>query len=131
MARGIGFTQRFFNLIGPIIDILQKGKILIVDELDSSLHPLLVRQIVEMFHNPELNTHGAQLLFSTHDTSLLAPDILRRDQIWFTEKAADHATTLTPLTEFSPRKGEALERGYLHGRYGAIPVLEAPSSGSS
>jgi AAA15 family ATPase/GTPase len=121
-------TQRFFNLIGPIIDILQKGKILIVDELDSSLHPLLVRQIVEMFHNPELNTHGAQLLFSTHDTCLLAPDILRRDQIWFTEKAADHATRLTPLTEFSPRKGEALERGYLMGRYGAVPMLDSFSN---
>jgi uncharacterized protein len=122
-------TQRFFNLLGPIIDILQKGKTLLVDELDSSLHPLLVRRIVEMFHNPELNTQGAQLLFTTHDTSLLdAPNLLRRDQVWFTEKGADHATTLMPLTEFSPRKGEALERGYLMGRYGAVPMLDSFSS---
>ena len=122
-------TQRFFNLIGPIIDILQNGKTLIVDELDSSLHPLLVRRIIEMFHNPDLNTQGAQLLFTTHDTSLLdASGLLRRDQVWFTEKAADHATTLTSLTEFSPRKGEALERGYLMGRYGAVPMLDSFSS---
>jgi hypothetical protein len=122
-------TQRFFNLIGPIIDILQNGKTLIVDELDSSLHPLLVRRIIEMFHNPELNTQGAQLLFTTHDTSLLdVTNLLRRDQIWLTEKSTNHATVLAPLTEFSPRKGEALERGYLMGRYGAVPMLDSFSN---
>lgn len=122
-------TQKFFNLIGPIIDILETGKILVVDELDGSLHPLLVRRIIEMFHNPELNTKGAQLLFTTHDTSLLdAPSLLRRDQIWFTEKSTDHATALLPLSEYSPRKGEALERGYLMGRYGAVPMLDSFSS---
>jgi AAA15 family ATPase/GTPase len=122
-------TQRFFNLIGPIIDNLQNGKTLIVDELDSSLHPLLVRRIIEMFHNPELNTQGAQLLFTTHDTSLLdVTNLLRRDQIWLTEKSTNHATVLAPLTEFSPRKGEALERGYLMGRYGAVPMLDSFSN---
>jgi uncharacterized protein len=122
-------TQRFFNLIGPIIDVLQNGKTLIVDELDSSLHPLLVRRIIEMFHNPELNTQGAQLLFTTHDTSLLdVSNLLRRDQIWLTEKSTNHATVLAPLTEFSPRKGEALERGYLMGRYGAVPMLDSFSN---
>lgn len=122
-------TQKLFNLYGPIIDILQFGKTLVVDELDGSLHPLMVRRIIEMFHNPELNTQGAQLLFTTHDTSLLdAPNLLRRDQVWLTEKGADHATTLIPLTEFSPRKGEALERGYLMGRYGAVPMLDSFAS---
>lgn len=122
-------TQKLFNLSGPIFDILQHGKTIVVDELDGSLHPLLVRRIIEMFHNPELNTKGAQLLFTSHDTSLLdAPNLLRRDQIWFTEKGRDHATTLMPLTEFSPRKGEALERGYLMGRYGAVPMLDSFSN---
>lgn len=122
-------TQKLFNLTGPIFDILQHGKTLVVDELDGSLHPLLVRRIVEMFHDNELNMQGAQLLFTTHDTSLLdAPNLLRRDQVWLTEKSADHATVLTPLTEFSPRKGEALERGYLMGRYGAVPMLGSFSS---
>jgi AAA15 family ATPase/GTPase len=119
-------TQRFFNLVGPIIDILQNGKLLIVDELDSSLHPLLVRRIVALFQTPELNTKGAQLVFTTHVTSLLdAPGVLRRDQVWLTEKHSDQATRLTPLTEFSPRKGEALERGYLSGRYGGVPMLSS------
>jgi len=117
-------TQRFFAFAGPLIDILASGKLLVVDELDSSLHTLLVRRIVDMFHTPELNTQGAQVVFTTHDTSLLdAYGALRRDQVWFTEKQADQATRLYPLTDFSPRKGEALERGYLGGRYGALPLL--------
>lgn len=117
-------TQRFFAFAGPLIDILASGKLLVVDELDSSLHTLLVRRIVDMFHTPALNEKGAQLVFTTHDTSLLdAYGALRRDQIWFTEKQATQATRLYPLTDFSPRKGEALERGYLSGRYGALPLL--------
>lgn len=116
-------TRILLSLSGPLINILQKGLTLIVDELDSSLHPLLVRRLVEFFHSPELNRNGAQLLFSTHDTSLLDPYLFRRDQIWFVEKDREQASRLYPLSDFSPRKYEALERGYLIGRYGALPFL--------
>lgn len=116
-------TQRLLFLTGPILDILDKGLVLVVDELDNSLHPLLVRRLVELFHTPSLNTKGAQLIFSTHDTSLLDPDLFRRDQIWFVEKDRDQASKLYPLSDFSPRKNEALERGYLIGRYGALPFF--------
>lgn len=116
-------TQKLFNLAGPLFDIFERGQVLIVDELDRSLHALLVRQLIAMFHDPEVNKNNAQLIFTTHDTSLLDGAHLRRDQVWFAEKNEDQASTLYPLTDFSPRKNEALERGYLGGRYGAVPVL--------
>lgn len=116
-------TQRLYGLIAPVLDCLRDGRVLVVDELDSSLHTLLVRRLITMFQTPELNPSGAQLIFSTHDTSLLDHTLFRRDQIWFTEKDADQATRLYPLTDFSPRKQEAWERGYLAGRYGAVPFF--------
>ncbi|ODT24699.1 ATP-binding protein [Hyphomicrobium sp. CS1BSMeth3] len=116
-------TQKLFSLAGPILDILKHGKVLVIDELDRSLHPLLVRQIVNTFHDPEQNKRGAQLVFTTHDTSLLDGHLLRRDQIWLAEKQQDQSSALVPLTEFAPRKGEALEKGYLSGRYGGVPIL--------
>ncbi len=120
-------TQRLYALAAPVLDVLKHGRLLIVDELDSSLHPLLVRRLVRMFHQPELNPLGAQLLFTTHDTSLLDRALFRRDQIWFTEKDRDQATRLYPLTDFSPRETEAWERGYLIGRYGAVPFFNDPT----
>lgn len=116
-------TQRLYALAAPVLDVLKHGRLLIVDELDSSLHPLLIRRLVRMFHQPELNPHGAQLFFATHDSSLLDRTLFRRDQIWFTEKDRDQATRLYPLTDFSPRENEAWERGYLTGRYGAVPFF--------
>jgi uncharacterized protein len=116
-------TQRLYGLIAPVLDCLRNGRVLVVDELDSSLHTLLVRRLITLFQTPELNPNGAQLIFSTHDTSLLDHTLFRRDQIWFTEKDADQATRLYPLTDFSPRKQEAWERGYLAGRYGAVPFF--------
>lgn len=117
-------TRNLLSLAGPLLDMLNKGRTLVIDELDASLHPLLVRQIVRLFHTPEINTNGAQLVFTTHDTSLLdAPDLLRRDQVWIVEKDRDQASSLVSLAEFSPRKTEALERGYLMGRYGGIPFI--------
>jgi len=117
-------TRNLLFLAGPVLDILSKGLTLVIDELDTSLHSLLVRELVRLFHRPEINTGGAQLIFTTHDTSLLdAPDLLRRDQVWFVEKDHDQTTTLVSLSEFSPRKNEALERGYLMGRYGGVPFL--------
>ena len=117
-------TRNLMFLAGPVLDILGKGLTLVIDELDTSLHTLLVRELVRLFHCPEINTGGAQLIFTTHDTSLLdAPDLFRRDQVWFVEKDQDQASTLVSLSEFSPRKNEALERGYLMGRYGGVPFL--------
>jgi hypothetical protein len=116
-------TQKMFALAGPILDIIERGHVLVVDELDRSLHPLLVRQIVKTFQDPEVNTRGAQLIFSTHDTSLLDPALLRRDQIWFAEKDEFQSAVLIPFTDFAARKHEAFERGYLNGRYGGVPIL--------
>jgi AAA15 family ATPase/GTPase len=117
-------TRNLLCLAGPVLDILQKGLTLVIDELDTSLHTLLVRELVRLFHRPEVNTGGAQIIFTTHDTSLLdAPGLFRRDQVWFVEKDTEQASTLVALGEFSPRKNEALEHGYLTGRYGGVPFL--------
>ena len=117
-------TRNLLFLAGPVMDILRKGQTLVIDELDTSLHTLLVRELVRLFHRPEINTGAAQLIFTTHDTSLLdAPDLFRRDQIWLVEKETDQTSSLVSLSEFSPRKNEVLERGYLMGRYGAVPFL--------
>jgi len=123
-------TQRLYAFAAPVLDVLKNGKVLAVDELDSSLHTLLVRRLVGMFHDKRLNTSGAQLVFTTHDTSLLEYAMFRRDQVWFTEKDRDQATRLFPLSDFSPRKNEALERGYLAGRYGALPFFSDPVPGT-
>jgi uncharacterized protein len=117
-------TRNLLFLAGPVLDILSKGLTLVIDELDTSLHTLLVRELVRMFQSPRVNVGGAQLIFTTHDTSLLdAPDLFRRDQVWFVEKDFNQASTLVSLSEFSPRKNEVLERGYLMGRYGGVPFL--------
>ncbi len=117
-------TQQLFELAPRLIDVLDEGSVLIIDELDSSLHPVLTHKLVEMFHDPQINRRGAQLLFNTHDISLLDRTLFRRDQIWFVEKDRMGASQLYSLLEFSPRKEEALARGYLQGRYGAIPFIE-------
>ena len=123
-------TRNLLFLTGPILDILGKGQTLVVDELDTSLHTLLVQALVRLFHRPEVNTGGAQLIFTTHDTSLLdAYGLFRRDQVWFVEKRPDQSSSLYPLLDFSPRKNEALERGYLQGRYGALPLLRNQALG--
>ncbi len=118
-----GGTQRFFALAGPWIQFLREGRVLFIDELESSLHPMLVRYLVALFMDPEINTRNAQLIFTTHNPLLLDLKLLRRDQIWFTEKSEEGATTLYPLTEYSPRKDESILRGYLAGRYGGVPFI--------
>ncbi|MEC9405724.1 MAG: ATP-binding protein [Pseudomonadota bacterium] len=121
-----GGTQKAFALAGPWLDVLANGYVLVIDELDTSLHPALLRHLLEMFHDPRINTKGAQLVFSTHDVTSLDFDLLRRDQIWFVEKDRELRSHLYPLSDFSPRKGENLERGYLQGRYGALPFIGGP-----
>lgn len=117
-------TQAMFNFAPVLYDILKNGRVLIVDEIDKSLHPLIVRYIVSLFADSSSNKHGAQLICNTHDTNLLDLDLLRRDEIWFTERDPQTgSTSLYPLTDYSPRKGENIENGYLVGRYGAIPFI--------
>jgi AAA15 family ATPase/GTPase len=120
-------TQTLFRIASPILQTIQDGCVLVVDELDASLHPSLAQEIVRQFNDPTTNPHNGQLIFTTHDTNLLGTTLgepaLRRDQVWLTEKDADGATVLYPLTDYKPRKAENLERGYLQGRYGAIPFL--------
>ena len=117
-------TQRFFSRIGLWIKALESGSVLVVDEIEASMHPLLTRHLIEMMQDPINNPNHAQLIFTTHDASLLDLKLLRRDQIWFAEKdEKTMQTTVYALTEFSPRKGENIVRGYLQGRYGAVPFI--------
>ncbi len=117
-------TQKIFALAGPWLDTLEHGYVLVIDELHDNLHPLIVRFLVKLFHDPETNPRNAQLIFTTHDTSILDQEVFRRDQIWFCEKDESRSTLLVPLTDFRPRKKvENLERGYLSGRYGALPYV--------
>lgn len=120
-------TKTLFQLALPVLRAIEGGSLLVVDELEASMHPNLAEHIVRQFNDPEINPRGAQLIFSTHDTNLLGTltgePTLRRDQVWLTEKNEQGATVLYPLTDFTPRKDENVERGYVQGRYGAIPYL--------
>ena len=118
-------TQTWFALIGPTLSALRSGRILLFDEIDASLHPRLSARLLELFQDPETNPDGAQLIFTTHDTSLL--NHLNRDEVWLTEKNESGATTLTALAEYGGdkvRKSLNLERAYLQGRFGAVPELD-------
>ena len=116
-------TIAFLSLLGPVVDALKKGVPLLIDELDASLHPLLAIELIRLFNTPSSNPNGAQLIFNTHDTNLLGSGVLRRDQIWFTEKGSDASSHLFALSDFKPRRQENLQNGYLQGRYGAIPFI--------
>lgn len=114
-------TRKLFALASPWLDVLENGLVLFVDELNTSLHPHIVRFLLNLIHSSEMNPHNAQLIFNTHDTSVLDQTLMRRDQVWFVEKDEANATRLYPLSDYKPRKGEALQKGYLYGRYGALP----------
>lgn len=116
-------TRRFFSLSGPWLDILDNGYTVFVDEIETSLHPVLVRELLKILFCGRNNPKGAQVIFTTHNPVLLDNTLIRRDQVWFTEKTPEGATHLYPLTDYKPRKDEALAKGYLAGRYGAIPFL--------
>lgn len=118
-------TNSYFKLIGLVKKILDEGGLLVADEMDAHLHPLLTKHIVSLFNSAEYNSNGAQLIFTSHNTNLLDLDLLRRDQIWFTEKDEDFAATdLFSLYDFSVRKDTRVEKSYLLGRYGAIPFIK-------
>ncbi len=118
-------TQTWFRLIGPAFAALRFGRILLLDEIDASLHPRLSARLIEIFQDPQTNTRGAQLVFTSHDTSLL--NSLNRDEVWLTEKAPNATTRLVALAEFGGervRRSLNLERAYLQGRFGAIPEVD-------
>ena len=118
-------TKILFALAPILKRAFEKTKIIIVDELEKSLHPTLVKYIVKLFNNEKLNTNNSQLIFTTHAISLLSLDLFRRDQIWFTEKnALTGNSDLYPLDSFSVRKEENIEKGYINGRYGATPFIK-------
>jgi len=124
-------TQKFFALSAPILDTLESGGVLLIDELDASLHPMLTECFIKLFNNKELNKHNAQLIFVTHDIHLLSvPELFERDQIWFTEKNKYGSTNLYSLLEFRKnnkgkdvRAADNLEKHYLQGRFGAVPYI--------
>jgi AAA15 family ATPase/GTPase len=114
-------TRRLLVLLGRVFAALDEGSPLVIDELDASLHTQACEAVLALFSSPRTNPKGAQLIATTHDTNLLSSPLLRRDQIWFTEKDPEGATHLYPLTDIRSRKGDNIERGYLQGRYGAVP----------
>lgn len=116
-------TKKLFSYAGPLLNVLKEGSVIVIDEIEAGLHPKMVKFLVNLMFDNDLNTKNAQMICSTHQTSLLDTDFLRRDQIWFMEKNHSNASVLYPLTDFSPRKSENIEKGYLQGRFGAIPFL--------
>ncbi len=121
-------TNKIFDLLGPFFDALLCGNVLVVDELDAKLHPLLTRALVSLFNSSETNPNNAQLIFATHDTNLLNYGGFRRDQIYFVEKDLHHATRLYSLLEYKEngstvRKDRSFDKDYIQGRYGAIPYI--------
>ncbi|HXH99150.1 MAG TPA: ATP-binding protein [Sphingobacteriaceae bacterium] len=122
-------TNKIIDLSGPIFDTLALGKLLVIDELDAKLHPLITTHIVNLFNDPKKNFNNAQLLFATHDTNLLSSELFRRDQIWFTEKDRLEQTDLYSLYNFNLPDGTKVrndgnfEKNYIRGRYGAIPFI--------
>ncbi|MCX4845033.1 ATP/GTP-binding protein [Streptomyces sp. NBC_00893] len=122
-------THAWFAFLGPMLTVLDKGAVLLVDELDSSLHPTLAAEVVRIFQDPKANPRDAQLIFTTHDATLLGSEVLdrplARDQVWIAAKDRSGATEIYPLTAAHPKDGENLERGYLRGRYGGVPRVSA------
>jgi uncharacterized protein len=121
-------TLRLLELAAKAIPILDSGGLFLVDEIDTSLHPLLTASLVRLFRSPSVNRRRAQLVFTTHDATLLGSldgeDVLQRDEVWFTEKRDDGSSELYPMSEFKPRRqGENRQRRYLNGSYGAIPEI--------
>lgn len=119
-------TKKYFYILGPVLDALETGGILVVDELDSKLHPNLVCKIVSLFNSKEFNKKNAQLIFNTHDTNLLSSGLFRRDQIWFSDKNKFGEAKLYSLADFKSdavRKTESFEENYIRGKYGAVPFL--------
>ncbi len=124
-----GGTRKLFGCLAEFIECLDKGTLVLADELDAKLHPKLLRYIIELFTNPKINKKGAQLLLTSHDMTTMVPDVYRRDEIWFCARNSENASKLYSLISFkkergkSPRNDEAYGKQYLEGRYGADPYI--------
>jgi hypothetical protein len=116
-------TQRLFNLAYRMLIALKVGSLIIIDELGTNIHPNIVQNIIKIFQNPKTNPKRAQLIFTSHDNTLQRNNLLRCDQIWFTQKRNDQSTELYPLTDFHVRNDLAIDKAYLDGRFGAVPFL--------
>jgi hypothetical protein len=116
-------TKKLFALAGLLADTLRAGQILVIDEFDARLHPLITQAIIGLFNSPKTNPHHAQLIFTTQDTNLLDRRFFRRDQVWFTEKDRQGATQLYSLAEFRVRNDASFGRDYIRGKYGAVPYV--------
>lgn len=116
-------TQKAFAIMALILEAMETGRVLVMDEMDLRLHPLIARFLVEMMNDPEQNRGNAQFLFTTHDTDLIALDLFRRDQIWFVEKDAGGRSRLYSLSDFKVRKDLRVQKAYEIGRFGAIPFV--------
>ena len=122
-------TKKLFGLLPFIADSLASGTTLIIDELDAKIHPALLRHIIMMFNDMEINRHGAQLIFTSHDLSTMNSEVFRRDEIWFVAKGNRQNSKLYSLVEFKNDKGESVrkdakfDKQYLEGKYGADPYL--------
>ena len=118
-------TQRLIGLFGPLLQAAENGKLLLIDEFDASLHPLVARFLIRLINDPRVSSKGAQLLLTSHNTTLMDLDILRRDEIWLVQLDDKHASSLLPLLRSSPRKHELIAKNYLKGRYGAVPLIRS------
>ncbi len=116
-------TQILFKTAGAWLNVFKNGEVLLFDEIDTNIHPSLLLFLVKKFHSNSSNPTNAQLVCSTHNTTLLDTKVFRRDQFWFVEKNQNGESKLYPLTDFSPRNDEVIERWYMRGRYGALPIL--------
>ena len=118
-------TKRLLTLAFQFISTLETGALLIVDELEYNLHPYITHAIVKMFQDPKINPRRAQLIFTSHDNTLMRDNLLRRDQIWLTEKRRNQSTELYSLSDYRLRNDALIDLGYLNGRFGGVPILPA------
>ena len=116
-------THRLMGLMVPFLEAIEHGKLLLIDEFDTSLHPLVARFLVQLINDPAVSNHGAQLLLTSHNTTLMDLDFLRRDEIWLVRLNENQTSSLSPLLRSSPRKHELIAKNYLKGRYGAVPII--------
>ena len=122
-------TNKLFDLSGPIFETLYSGAVLVIDELDAKIHPVLLKYLIMTFSNMEKNKKGAQLIFTSHDLSTMNSEVFRRDEIWFVAKGNRQNSKLYSLVEFKNKKGESIrkdakfDKQYLEGKYGADPYL--------
>ena len=117
-------TQTLISFLIPALEALAKGSLLVIDELDTSLHPDLTRAFVSLFGKAETNPSGAQLIFTTHDVTLLSSGLLSQDEVWISEKDNGGASHFRPLTDFKLRSRDDIERAYRNGRFGGVPASD-------